>query len=103
MMKIFTGVENRRRRWKTSFSHTDMIHHEQVDVNLVCASSSDCFIRRSSVLDQLHTAPVTLPGGRHVRSVVSEVEGIMAAGIFAGVTVKTVQLFSGHALINTKY
>ena len=48
------------------------------------------------MLDQLHTAPVTLPGGRHVRSVVSEVEGIMAAGIFAGVTVKTVQLFSSY-------
>jgi len=45
-----------------TFAHTDVVYHKQFDLHPVRARSSDGFERGAQVLDQLHTAAVTLLG-----------------------------------------
>ena len=47
------------------------------------------------MLDQLHTAAVTLLHGRHVPGVGREDEGVAAPRVLVGVTVETVNLLAG--------
>ena len=70
-----------------------MVHHEEVDVNLVCAGPPHILViwgkainlqyighslplTGSPVLDELHAAPVTLHGVGHVLMMEGEVEGV---------------------------
>ena len=69
-----------------------MVHHEQVDVDLVRAGPPDGLVVGALVLDQLDAAAVTLLHWRHVPGVGSEDEGVPAPGVSGGVAGETVNL-----------
>ena len=77
----------------TALRHADVVHHEQVDVNLVSACPPHILVcweivikvtqapisiklTSSAMLDELDAASVTLHGVRHVTDVRGEVEGV---------------------------
>ena len=78
----------------SSLRHTDVVHHEEVDVNLVRAGPPDGLVFSSPVLDQLDTAAVALLDWRHVPRVGREHERVPAPGVCVRVTVETVNLLA---------
>ena len=50
----------------TPLCHADMVHHEQVDVQVICTSPPHTEQRCPNIPDQLDTAPLTLHYRRHV-------------------------------------
>ena len=48
-----------------SLSHTAMVHHEEIDLQLVSAGPCDGVVLRPYELNHLDTAAFTLFGGRH--------------------------------------
>ena len=48
-----------------SLSHAAVVHHEEVDLQLVGAGAPDVVVLRPDEVDHLHAATLTRGGGRH--------------------------------------
>ena len=64
--------------WTGSLRHTHVVHQPKVDVEIVRAGSPDAVLGTAELLDQLDTATLALPDGRHVLHGEGVVERILA-------------------------
>ena len=77
----------------SSLSHTDMVHHEEVDIQVIRAGPPHTLHHRASLPDHLDTAALTPHYPGHVRHQGCPVERVETTGIRpagAGETVNTV-------------
>ena len=61
-----------------ALGHAHVVHQPEVDVEIVRAGSPDAVLGTAELLDQLDTATLALPDGRHVLHGEGVVERILA-------------------------
>jgi len=78
--------------------HTRVVHHEEVNLKIVCTCSLDLVMIGPNELDHLDTAALTGGGGGHVMLGISPIPGVMAPWVVPRVAVKTVNCVPGQAI-----
>jgi len=81
-----------------SLSHAAVVHHEEVDLQLLGAGPPDVVVLRPYEVNHLHTATLARSGRRHRALWVGPVPGVVASLVLPGITLKTVNTAPGHTV-----